>query len=91
MRDSVSGVTIALKGILQPENGDVHDNVFKKIDFASFQTVSRLSTVAQILKRREYMLDVKKGGRVRIRAGMVEFIALSFPVSSKLIFGHFTL
>ena len=51
MRDSVSGVTIALKGILQPENGDVHDNVFKKIDFASFQTVSRLSTVAQILKR----------------------------------------
>ena len=30
------------------------------------------------------MLDVKKGGRVRIRAGMVEFIALSFPVSSKI-------
>ena len=35
------------------------------------------------------MLDVKKGGRVRIRAGMVEFIALSFPVSSKINFWPF--
>ena len=89
MRYSVSGVKIALKGILQSDNGDVHEIVFRKTDFASFQTVSRLSTVAQILKRREYRLDVKKGGRVRIRAGMVEFIALSFPVSSKINFWPF--
>ena len=89
MSYSVSGVKIALKGILQSDNGDVHEIVFRKTDFASFQTVSRLSTVAQILKRREYMLDVKKGGRVRIRAGMVEFIALSFPVSSKINFWPF--
>ena len=89
MRYSVPGVKIALKGILQSDNGDVHEIVFRKTDFASFQTVSRLSTVAQILKRREYRLDVKKGGRVRIRAGMVEFIALSFPVSSKINFWPF--
>ena len=36
MRYSVSGVKIALKGILQSDNGDVHENVFKKTNFASF-------------------------------------------------------
>ena len=69
MRYSVSGVKIALKGILQSDNGDVHEIVFRKTDFASFQTVSRLSTVAQILKRREYRLDVKKGGPSEFEQG----------------------
>ena len=38
-------------GTLRSDNGDVHDNS------SSFQTISRLSQVAQLLKRREFMLE----------------------------------
>ena len=39
--------------------------------------------VAQLLKRREFMLELKRGGRARVQTQRVEFIALPFP-SSKL-------
>ena len=51
---------------------------------ASFQTFSRLSQFALLLKRREFWLELKRGGRARVQTEMVEFIALSFPYSSKL-------
>ena len=51
-----------------------------KIAPASFQTISRLSQVAQLLKRREVMLELKRG----VQKEMVEFIALPFPSSKKL-------
>ena len=35
-------------------------------------------------KRREFWLELKRGGRARVQTEMVEFIALSFPYSSKL-------
>ena len=51
-----------------------------KIAPASFQTISRLSQVAQLLKRREVMLELKR----EFQKEMVEFIALPFPSSKKL-------
>ena len=51
-----------------------------KIAPASFQTISRLSQVAQLLKRREVMLELKRG----VQKEMVEFIALPLPSSKKL-------
>ena len=56
-----------------------------KIDSASFQTISRLFQVAQLLKRREFKLQLKKGGRTRVQTEMVEFIALPFPCWKKLL------
>ena len=51
-----------------------------KIAPASFQTISRLSQVAQLLKRRKVMLELRRG----VQKEMVEFIALPFPSSKKL-------
>ena len=61
-----------------------------KIGSASFQTVSRLSQVTQLLKRRELMLELTRGGHARVQTERVEFIASLFPSSKKLKFGHFT-
>ena len=61
-----------------------------KIDFASFQSISRFNQVAQLLKRREFMLELKRGERARVQTEMVKFIALSIPFSGTLKFGHFT-
>ena len=53
-----------------------------KIDLASFQTISRLSKVAMLLKRREFRSELKRGYRARVQTGMVEFIVLPFPFSN---------
>ena len=37
-----------------------------------------------LLKRREFWLELKKGDRARVLTGMVEFIGLPPPFSSKL-------
>ena len=50
-----------------------------KIDFASFHFFSRLFQGAQLLKRREFGLDLKKRHRARVQTQMVEFIPLPFP------------
>ena len=55
-----------------------------QIDSASFPTISRLSQVAQFLKRREFMLELKRGGRTQVQTEMIVFIALPFPSSKKL-------
>ena len=51
----------------------------RKIYSASFQTISRLSQVALLLKRREFRLKLKRGDRARVQTEMVEFIAMQFP------------
>ena len=48
-----------------------------------FETISWLSQVAQLLKKREFMLEMKKGACARVQAEMVGFIALRFPSSKK--------
>ena len=48
---------------LRSDNGDVHENLTEKLDSASFQTTSRLSQVAHLLKRREFTLELKREGR----------------------------
>ena len=40
--------------------------------------------VAQLLKRREFILKMKRGDRARVQTKMVESIVLPFPYSSKL-------
>ena len=76
--------TFAILKTLRSDNGDVHENVVEKMDFTSFQTFSRLSQFALLLKRRKFWLELKRGGRARVQTEMVEFIPLSFPYSSKL-------
>ena len=55
-----------------------------KIDSASFQIIPRSSKVARLLKRREFMLELKRGGRARVQTQRVEFIALPFPSSKQI-------
>ena len=55
-----------------------------KIDFASFETFSRLSQSALLLERREFWLELKRGDRARVQTKMIEFISLLFPFSSEL-------
>ena len=50
----------------------------KLIDSASFQIILRLSQVAKLLKRREFMLELKRGGCTQVQTEMGEFIALLF-------------
>ena len=54
-----------------------------KIDFASFRTFSRLSQVAQLFKRRKFMLQLKRRNCARVQTETVELIALPFPFSSE--------
>ena len=54
-----------------------------KIDFASFHFFSRLFQGAQLLKRREFGLELKRRDRTQVLAEIVEFIAFSFPFPSK--------
>ena len=59
-----------------------------KIDSASFQTTLRLSQVAQLLKRREFVLELKRGVRTRVQTQMVEFISCCSRPQKNLKFGH---
>ena len=55
-----------------------------KIDSAFFQTISRFFRVAQLFKRRELVLALKREGNAQVQTEMVEIIALPFPSSKKL-------
>ena len=55
-----------------------------KIDFASFHFFSRLFQGAQLLKRREFGLELKGRDHAQVLTEMVEFIGLPFPFPSKL-------
>ena len=50
-----------------------------EIDSASLNTISRLSQVAQLLKRREFIVELN-----RFQTEMADFIALPFLSSKKL-------
>ena len=52
-------------------------------DSASFQTISQLSKVAQLLNRREFVLELKRGGCAQVQTEMGEFIVLPFPSSKQ--------
>ena len=55
-----------------------------KIDNTSFRFFSRLFQGAQLLKRREFWLEMKRRDRARVLTEMVESIAQPFPFPSKL-------
>ena len=55
-----------------------------KIDFSSFHFFSRLFQGAQLLKRWEFSLELKRRDRAWVLTEMVEFIVLPFPFPSKL-------
>ena len=60
-----------------------------KTDFASFHTFSRLSQFVLLIKGRGFWLELKREERAPVRTEIVEFIALPFPVPSKLKFRSF--
>ena len=68
-----------LIGTLRSDNGEVHENV---VNFASFHYFARLFQGAQLLKRREFSLELKRMDRAQVLTEMVEFIALTFPFPS---------
>ena len=61
----------------------------KNIDSASFQTISRLSQVAQLLKRREFMLKLKRGSPHPCLDRDGRIYCLAVPSSKKLKFWSF--
>ena len=62
-------------GTLRSDNGDVHENF--------------LSLVAQLLIRREFVLELKRGVRAEVQTEMVEFNSLPFLSSKNLKSRHF--
>ena len=50
---------------------------------ASFHFLSRLSQGAQLFKRRDFGLELKRWARARVQTDMVEFITLPFPFPCK--------
>ena len=87
LSDAFEAVVVAWAiGTLRPDNGDVYENVSekKKKDFASFHLFSRLFQAAQLLKRRDFGLELKRGDCARVLTEMVEFIVLLFPFPRKL-------
>ena len=56
---------------------------------AFFRYFSRLFQWTQLLKRREFWLELKRRDRAWVLTEMVEFIALQFPFPSKLKIGSF--
>ena len=58
--------------------------------FRILSTSSRLSQVAWLLKRREFMFELKRGGHTRVQTETVEFIALLFLSLKTLKFGRCT-
>ena len=55
-----------------------------KIDFASFQFFARLFQETQLLKRREFGLELKRRDCTQVLTNIVEFMGLPFPFPSKL-------
>ena len=89
-------VPFVLEGPLQRENTDLMIRQrwprWKRrweIGFAFFRYFSRLFQWTQLLKRREFWLELKRRDRAWVLTEMVEFIALQFPFPSKLKIGSF--
>lgn len=59
-----------------------------KIDFASFRTFSRLSQVAQLFKRRKFMLQLKRRNCARVQTGMINLSPCRSRSQVNLKFGH---
>ena len=77
-----AGVTI---GTLRSDKGDVHKKTsLGKNRLSILSDHFAIIQVAQLLKRREFILETKRGDRARVQTKMVESIALPFPYSSKL-------
>ena len=71
---------------LQSDNGDVHENVAEKQSPHPFKSsISQISQVTLLVKRREFRLELRRGDLARVQTRIVvEFNALPFPLSSKL-------
>ena len=87
-------VPFLLEGPLQRENRDLTIRQrwprWKRrweIGFAFFRFFSLLFQWTQLLKRREFWLELKRRDRAWVLTEMVEFIALQFPFPSKLKIG----
>ena len=80
-KGKVKGVNIVCcnRDLIWSDNSESPGKRCWKIEFASFQTISRLSQVSLLLKRRELRLELKRRDRAWVQTEMLEFIALQFP------------
>ena len=77
-------VVTELRATLRSDNGDVHENFAEKYRLRILSLFSRLLQGAQLLKRREFGLELKRRDRAQVLTELVEFIGLPFPFPSKL-------
>ena len=69
----------SLIGNLRSDNGDAHENIAEKQTSHHFKLCRDYpNSIAPLLKRRGFWLELKRGERAQIRTKMVEFIALLF-------------
>ena len=88
-------------GTLGPDNSQRRPWTSLKNGLRILQTISRLSQVAQLPKRRKFMLELKRGGRTRFSDGDGRIYTCISPCSSRPqikttarereTFAHFTL
>ena len=82
----VRNTNIVLIGTLRSDNGDVHENVNEKQTSHPFILFRDYHKSPCCFKRREFRLELKRGGRDRVQTGIVELTPLQFPCQSKLTF-----
>ena len=61
-------------GTLRSDNDDVHEKVTEN-RLRILSNHFAISQVALLLKRKEFILELKRGGGARVQTEMVEFIA----------------
>ena len=72
-KNYIDDVSVIAIGTLRSDNGDANKNVAKKIEFVSFQTLSRFFQVVHLRRSRETMSEregEREGGEGR---GVSEF------------------
>ena len=65
-KNYIDDVSVIAIGTLRSDNGDANKNVAKKIEFVSFQTLSRFFQVVHLRQSRETMSEregEREGGR----------------------------
>ena len=79
-RSQLAVLPVHTIGTLRSENGDVLENLAEN-RLCILSNHFAIIPCRQLLKRREFVLELKRGVRSRVQAEMVEFIALPFSSS----------
>ena len=79
-------VSLDKLGTLRSDNGDAHEKVAEKQTSHHFKLFRDYpnSPCYMLLKRGGFWLELERGERAQVQTEMVEFVALPFPLPSKL-------